>query len=270
MQYRKSDPVGRRPTGRRSGTEPSTKALPGNCSFTGGRYLPKLTILIFLAVAFSATTAFAGDYIRLGIDSIEVGTQNAEIPFYLERTCPTPTMIMGIYNGFEITTTGDASYEFIQLVPDPVVNSWFNLGGLLVSLRIDGNSPDSFLVGAAAMPPAGMPIVTDRPFFTLIMDIGPGEGEICIDSAFVFAAGQWIWSGLTCGQGGAPNRPLFVDKYGNPSSQPLCIRVYEKRVYGDVNCDGIANITDAVYLIQWIFGGGPPPGDPDDDGVPDC
>lgn len=28
---------------------------------------------------------------------------------------------------------------------------------------------------------------------------------------------------------------------------------------GDCNCDGVANITDAVYLIQWIFAGGDPP-----------
>ena len=39
---------------------------------------------------------------------------------------------------------------------------------------------------------------------------------------------------------------------------------------GDVNCDGSANISDAVYLIQWIFAGGPTPCDPNDDGVPDC
>ncbi|MFH2054515.1 MAG: dockerin type I repeat-containing protein, partial [bacterium] len=39
---------------------------------------------------------------------------------------------------------------------------------------------------------------------------------------------------------------------------------------GDANCDGIVNITDAVYLIQFIFGGGPDPCDPDDNGVPDC
>ena len=30
---------------------------------------------------------------------------------------------------------------------------------------------------------------------------------------------------------------------------------------GDANCDCVANITDAVYLIQWIFGGGPAPCD---------
>ena len=39
---------------------------------------------------------------------------------------------------------------------------------------------------------------------------------------------------------------------------------------GDVNCDELVNITDAVYLIQFIFSGGPPPCDTDDDGTPDC
>jgi hypothetical protein len=39
---------------------------------------------------------------------------------------------------------------------------------------------------------------------------------------------------------------------------------------GDANCDGIVNVSDAVYLIAYIFGGGPPPGDPDNDGTPDC
>ena len=39
---------------------------------------------------------------------------------------------------------------------------------------------------------------------------------------------------------------------------------------GDANCDGTANISDAVYLITYIFGGGPPPCDTNDDGTPDC
>lgn len=39
---------------------------------------------------------------------------------------------------------------------------------------------------------------------------------------------------------------------------------------GDANCDGLDNITDAVYIISWIFNDGPPPCDPDNDGTPDC
>lgn len=29
---------------------------------------------------------------------------------------------------------------------------------------------------------------------------------------------------------------------------------------GDASCDGITNITDAIYLLEYIFTGGPPPG----------
>lgn len=39
---------------------------------------------------------------------------------------------------------------------------------------------------------------------------------------------------------------------------------------GDVNCSGYVDIDDAVYLLNYIFAGGPPPCDPDGDGVPDC
>lgn len=43
-------------------------------------------------------------------------------------------------------------------------------------------------------------------------------------------------------------------------------------ICGDANADGVANITDAVYLIQYIFADGPPPvpllaGDANCDGV---
>lgn len=39
---------------------------------------------------------------------------------------------------------------------------------------------------------------------------------------------------------------------------------------GDVNCDGKVDIVDVVYLINYLFRNGPPPGDPDNDGVRDC
>ena len=39
---------------------------------------------------------------------------------------------------------------------------------------------------------------------------------------------------------------------------------------GDVDCNALVNIADVVYLINYIFGGGPDPCDPDGDGIPDC
>jgi len=39
---------------------------------------------------------------------------------------------------------------------------------------------------------------------------------------------------------------------------------------GDVTCDGIIDIDDSVYLIEYLYAGGPPPCDIDGDGAPDC
>lgn len=39
---------------------------------------------------------------------------------------------------------------------------------------------------------------------------------------------------------------------------------------GDVNCDGACNVSDAVGIINFVFTGGNIPCDTDGDGVPDC
>ena len=39
---------------------------------------------------------------------------------------------------------------------------------------------------------------------------------------------------------------------------------------GDVDCSGNVDIDDVVYLINYIFGGGNAPCDPDGDEIADC
>lgn len=39
---------------------------------------------------------------------------------------------------------------------------------------------------------------------------------------------------------------------------------------GDANCDESVDVSDAVYIINYAFASGNPPGDPDGNGVPDC
>jgi hypothetical protein len=39
---------------------------------------------------------------------------------------------------------------------------------------------------------------------------------------------------------------------------------------GDVNCDGKIDMLDIVYLARYMFRGGPAPCDPDGNGIPDC
>ena len=39
---------------------------------------------------------------------------------------------------------------------------------------------------------------------------------------------------------------------------------------GEANCDSAVNVSDAVYLINYVFSGGSPACDPNNDGTPDC
>jgi hypothetical protein len=39
---------------------------------------------------------------------------------------------------------------------------------------------------------------------------------------------------------------------------------------GDCNCDSLCNVSDAVWIINYVFVGGNIPGDIDGDNIPDC
>lgn len=173
-----------------------------------------------------------GDYIRLGTDSIPTNTQGYDLVFNIGRTCLTPETIMGASNGFVITSTGNVTWSFAGSPQDYFYQdvsssiSW-SLGGLLFTpYDVDGISPDRFLTGGASISSGGMPIIADEPYFHLILDIGSGQGEICIDSSWIPPAGAWKFSGLTCGQGETSDRPKFIDKNGSDDNHPICITVY--------------------------------------------
>ena len=121
------------------------------------------------------------------------------------------------------------------------------------------------------------------------------EGEICIDSVRkVGAAGDWMWD-----DGDQNLNPTFNNGNGAHciayyTPEDLCGDVqYDGKVnisdavylisfvfsggpapnpyiIGDVNCDGKSNVGDAVYLINYVFKNGSPPCDINRDGIPDC
>lgn len=219
----------------------------------------KSAILVFSMLLVACSTAGAGDYIRIDADLI-VACPAAELTFNVERTCSTPAMIMGAMSGFVITATGDVTWTFNDFVS--YHNDWWNLGGQLYNNMIDGIPPDSFLTGGAAMASAGMPIVTDEPYFGLVLDFGEGEGTLCIDSAFIPPAGVWKFSGLTCGQGGGPDRPLFLAKNNSDADHPICIQVVQSDT--DEDGDGISDCEDNCPFIYNVD-----QEDDDEDGVGD-
>jgi hypothetical protein len=206
------------------------------------KYAP-IVIAVFLLVSGNAW-------------SDDANSLSYDLVFYIERTCPTPLLISGATNGFVITATGSATWSYIgshqdYFYQDAYSSVDWNLGGLLFTeYDMDGFSPDRFLIGGAALPPTGgMPIITDEPYFHLILDIGSGQGEICIDSVYLPPAGSWKFSGMTCGQGGEPHRPLLVDEYGSDNDHPICITVWEAPVDAADDHD-IDNVTHPIALHQ--------------------
>ena len=183
----------------------------------------KRVFLAILLLAVAYMPAGAADYIRIDEDSTFIGA-TFDLDFIVTRECPDPTFITGINNGFTLTATGSATWTFNSFTPDPTASGWFDLTGLLYNNFIDGTSPDSIMVGAAGMT-TGMPIVSEQLCFTLTLDMGPGVGEICIDSAFVSPSGTWGWYYMTCGHGDG-TRPDFLDDDLNTGS-PFCITVWD-------------------------------------------
>ncbi len=188
--------------------------------------------LLFLAVGGQG---IAADYLRIDVDTV-YEHQTSDWEFYILRECPDPVKIMGLSNGWELNAVGNATWTDFHYpgdwIPFPEHVAWWNLGFLFTNY-LSGTDMTSgwFLTGGAAMPPWGMPVIsTEKLWFTLKMTMGQlpdgstGDG-ILIDSAFVGSAGAWQWSGLTCGEGGNPMRPLFLDKYGNDDQHPIFIAV---------------------------------------------
>jgi hypothetical protein len=171
---------------------------------------------IALMIIVFAGSAGADDYIRINIDSIPMGAAGVDFPFLITHECP--DQLFSMSNGFEMTATG-CTWTCNGLTPD-AGSAWWMIGlgfGFTDGITGTTNSGWFGIGGAGTMPPQ----MYEVEFFSVNFDISNDEGEICIDST-----SPWSWTGMTCGQGGAPDRPLFVDKYGSDDNHPICIVVY--------------------------------------------
>jgi hypothetical protein len=88
-----------------------------------------------------------------------------------------------------------------------------------------------------------------------------------LDLAFVITGGEeWVCGEVT-GDGIVDiDDVVFLINYIFVPGSPAP----DPYAAGDVNCDGIVDIDDVVYLIDYIFASGPPPCDTNGDGIPDC
>jgi hypothetical protein len=107
------------------------------------------------------------------------------------------------------------------------------------------------------------------------VEISPGTGYIehtCIglpvsmDMAFVITTSSTYECGDADGSGAVDiDDVVYLINYIFAGGPPP-----NPLAAGDADCSGGVDIDDAVYIITYIFAGGPPPCDLDGDGIPDC
>jgi hypothetical protein len=195
--------------------------------------------------------------------------------------------LTGMSVGFEIewdpTVTIIWDKHYGGYIP---VKSWgdaigiWNLAGVatLDDFLTFGN-PVHFHMAAATIPGDGLPASTSSRFCYQLRFWCMGPPNTYIPIGFfvrphvnlptwkwMFAEWQNHYPPDVCGlptvdeQGPLPHNIDFMIDFLNSPPIPG----------GDINCDGSVDIDDIVYFVQYIFGTGPPPKDPNNDGIPDC
>lgn len=143
--------------------------------------------------------------------------------------------------------------------------------------RIDNASPDTIGMWGLAMTGGGLPSHYQHALcYTMAITIPSGEPAVedgfCIDNILLDPEYLWLLycpfpppfdSAAPCFQG------YLNTSVHDPDAPAFCFDIVTTYVCGDADGNEIVNISDAVYLISYIFGGGPAP-DPLESGDCDC
>jgi hypothetical protein len=217
--------------------------------------------LTFSPVAFA--TGF-GDYcvhLNGGDDVVYAGEANI-----LEIWLANDALLGGMHPGVEVTVPDSIDWEeeygqWGYVADHGRANDCWNVGGLGVPQDFDNVSPEHFVLLGAAMPGAGLPAGPSELCYSLRFTVPRYEAEIedgfCVVPYFFPPAATWTF---TDAAGGYP--PDFcgqdVPSETNPVTDPVCFDIVPI-VCGDADFSGFVNVTDCVYLLAYIFGGGPEP-----------
>jgi hypothetical protein len=94
---------------------------------------------------------------------------------------------------------------------------------------------------------------------------GATPDTIDLDSTYIDPAGDFILS-VDSATGAPPKIVYYAPAYSDCGAQDIVVRAF---VCGDADDNGVVSVSDAVYLISYIFAGGPAP-DPLERGDVDC
>jgi hypothetical protein len=155
----------------------------------------------------------------------------------------------------------------------PAADGVWDMTGLVVDHDFNSIGPDRILIGGNSIM-EGLPGGSSRLCYSLTfwIDAPPGTiGQgISVRPYFYSPAGTWTFTDYIshsyqpefCGY------PVYD---AVPDHPPVYFDIEIPQIScGDVNCDGTSNVSDAVWIINYVFVGGNPPCDTDGDGEPDC
>jgi hypothetical protein len=230
------------------------------------RFTALLVVCLVLGLA-GVTFGFGNGDITIklnGSDSVAyIGNVNT-----LEIWIANDATVGSMSPALEIRFTTSLSWDMVYGSHAPVneegraIGAW-NLTDLVVSNDFDDISPDHLGIGGTAFPGTGLPAGSSELCYTVKFTIPPGVPELANAIEVVpyyYSPGyQWLFLDDV-----GPYSPDFngnpVADPANPIAPPVMFDAVKcTSVDGDANCDGFANIADAVRIVNWVFKGGPPP-----------
>ena len=185
-----------------------------------------------------------------------------EITFYLRVTNIEPNDFRGITNGFRVYSPDGATWS--ATVPDTLGSIDWESNFMFfypIEINVDGMDADTVGfggVGTGIPPSIGIPAFFDDTAFSIT--IGPiassHEGRtVCLDSCWYPPTGVWKWDG---GSGIGYRYPAWDGPYCFVVGHGTCCIL---PIRGNVDYDpgDEIDISDLVYLVDYMFSGGPEP-----------
>ena len=182
-------------------------------------------------------------------DTLQTGVP---ITFYIRYTNNTGYYVGGMTNGFRVFSPDGATWTPAsgQLMND--ICDYFDLVCQVDHFNCTGNGADTVAGSFGMMMDQGIP----NGYSDVVLGISTLLGDeqhgktICIDSCLYLSAGIWWWA-----PGGPPSWSgphCFAVKCGGCCIPPI---------RGNVDYDpgDVIDISDLVYLVDYMFNGGPAP-----------
>lgn len=213
------------------------------------------TILLMLAAPSMAQTGVYLDNVEgLTNGNILIGSGN--VRFNLGISNSGIGKVVGLSNGFRIYGSDlSVTWEVQNYGLAPTYTCFPEIYYLYVPPQFHGVGADTIGYTGQSMTD-GMADGYNGPFFwiTVALDDSASIGEtFCLDSSlFPHSYGQWMWSY----SGG----PLVIPSWDGPHCWPIvgsCCVGHRGNING--SADDQIDISDLVYLVEFMFDGGPVP-----------